>query len=196
MDKRVIKTKTAIRDVFFDLIKEKELTKITVAEISRRANIDRKTFYLHYTSVEEILEEFSENRVRELVERLKETDFFDEPLRLEIIFDVLNDMVERDFRYYKELAVVGYNAFWDRVHQLMVEALMNVYGSSLSVSSEDFKLYCNFFVSGVIYMYKDYLRDPEALQPERLGRIMIDIAAHGVSGVLRDVRGAQRSERT
>ena len=196
MDKRVIKTKTAIRDVFFDLIKEKELTKITVAEISRRANIDRKTFYLHYTSVEEILEEFSENRVRELVERLKETDFFDEPLRLEIIFDVLNDMVERDFRYYKELAVVGYNAFWDRVHQLMVEALMNVYGSSLSVSSEDFKLYCNFFVSGVIYMYKDYLRDPDALQPEHLGRIMIDIAAHGVSGVLKDVRGAQRSERT
>ena len=188
MDRRVIKTKAAIRDVFFELIKERELTKITVAEISRRADIDRKTFYLHYTSVEDILEEFSEERVNELVKRLKETVFFDEPLRLDIIFDVLNDMVERDFMYYKELALVGYNDFWDRVHRLMVGALMDVYGEKVSVSAEDFRIYCNFFVSGVIYMYKDYLRDPEALQPERLGRIMIDIAGHGVSGVLKDVR--------
>ena len=185
MDRRVIKTKAAIRDVFFELLREKELTKITVAEISRRANIDRKTFYLHYTSVEEILEEFSQERMNELVERLRKTSFFEEPLRLGIIFDVINDMVERDFRYYKDLVIVGYDAFWDQVHELLVGALMNVYGDKVNVSADDFKIYCNFFVSGVIHMYKDYLRDPEALAPERLGRIMIDIARRGVSGVLK-----------
>ena len=50
-DRRVQKSKDAIQSSFFELLTEKNLNKITVAEICRRANIGRGTFYLHYIDV-------------------------------------------------------------------------------------------------------------------------------------------------
>ena len=62
MDRRVAKTRETIRQAYFDLVLEKGGKRVTVSEIARKANIDRKTFYLHYQSTEEIIEEFAEEK--------------------------------------------------------------------------------------------------------------------------------------
>ena len=52
-DRRVVKTKRAIRNALVQLLSEKELDQITVKELADRADINRKTFYnycLLYTS--------------------------------------------------------------------------------------------------------------------------------------------------
>lgn len=61
-DLRVIKTKGAIRNALFELMSEKALAKITISEICARAMINRKTFYSHYRSVGDVIEEL-ENEV-------------------------------------------------------------------------------------------------------------------------------------
>ena len=53
-DRRVIKTDVAIREAFLYLLQEKPLNRITIAEISRSANISRGTFYLHYRDIYEL----------------------------------------------------------------------------------------------------------------------------------------------
>ena len=50
-DRRVQKTRDAIRRSFLELLGEKGLSKVTVAEVCRRANVGRGTFYLHYLDV-------------------------------------------------------------------------------------------------------------------------------------------------
>lgn len=50
-DRRVARTKKAIKAVFFEELRKKPLNKITVAEISRKADLGRGTFYLHYKDV-------------------------------------------------------------------------------------------------------------------------------------------------
>lgn len=61
-DLRVVKTKNSIRDALFELMSEKELAKITISEICVRAKINRKTFYSHYRSPADVIEEL-ENEV-------------------------------------------------------------------------------------------------------------------------------------
>lgn len=66
-DLRVIKTRRIIRSTFMDLLSEKPMARITISELCRRAEINRKTFYRHYTDLSdaaaelenEILDEFS-----------------------------------------------------------------------------------------------------------------------------------------
>ena len=64
MDRRVLRTKTAIRESFEAMMAERELSKITVAELADRAGINRKTFYLHYETMDalvaELLDELTE----------------------------------------------------------------------------------------------------------------------------------------
>ena len=55
MDRRVRRTRTLIKQAFVELLKEKKLSSITITEITRRADIDRRTFYLHYSGMEDII---------------------------------------------------------------------------------------------------------------------------------------------
>lgn len=62
-DPRVAKTKRAIHAAFLPLLKEKkELSRVSVTELARRAEINKGTFYLHYSDLyalyEEVLSEY------------------------------------------------------------------------------------------------------------------------------------------
>lgn len=48
MDLRVIKTRDSLNKALVELLRDKPLTKITVTELCRMAQINRSTYYLHY----------------------------------------------------------------------------------------------------------------------------------------------------
>ena len=45
-DRRVRKTKKSLRDSLFVLLQEKNISQITVTELTRLADVNRSTFYL------------------------------------------------------------------------------------------------------------------------------------------------------
>ena len=56
IDPRTRKTKRAIHQALSELLKEKELRKITVQEIVEKAEISRFTFYKYYLDVYDLYE--------------------------------------------------------------------------------------------------------------------------------------------
>jgi len=60
-DRRIQRTRQALRKALTEIIKEKGYDSISVEEITQRANLGRATFYLHYKDKEDLLiDEFSE----------------------------------------------------------------------------------------------------------------------------------------
>lgn len=57
MDRRTYYTLQVIKDSFLKLIKKTSYSKITVAELCRTAEITRSTFYLHYNTITDVLNE-------------------------------------------------------------------------------------------------------------------------------------------
>ena len=55
-DLRVIKTKQLIKDCFLELIEEKGYSKVTITDITKKAMINRNTFYLHYVDKEDLID--------------------------------------------------------------------------------------------------------------------------------------------
>lgn len=70
MDLRVKKTKRAIRSAFYELIKEKPLEKITVKEIAERAEINKTTFYAHYETVYDLVDQLEQEAVAEVISQI------------------------------------------------------------------------------------------------------------------------------
>ena len=63
-----VKTKNAIRTAFAEMVKEKgELDKITVTELVKRANINRSTFYLHYSDIYDIAAELEHSLMSDVM---------------------------------------------------------------------------------------------------------------------------------
>lgn len=57
MDRRIVRTKTALFNAMLDLMVEKETDKITVLELCKKADINKSTFYLHYKSMDDCLQQ-------------------------------------------------------------------------------------------------------------------------------------------
>ena len=55
-DRRVLKTRTALRLALLSLMTEKGWDDVSVQDICDRANIGRSTFYIHFQSKEQLLE--------------------------------------------------------------------------------------------------------------------------------------------
>ena len=70
-DKRNLKTEKLIKDVFLNLLKTKDINKISVAEISRLADLGRGTFYLHYADVYDLYESIEQEVITDLKNMFK-----------------------------------------------------------------------------------------------------------------------------
>ena len=54
-DRRTLYTLGVIKDAFLKLIKQKSYNKITITKLCRMADITRSTFYIHYNSITDVL---------------------------------------------------------------------------------------------------------------------------------------------
>lgn len=57
VDLRVQKTTEAIKETYCEMVLEMDADRITVKELTDRARIHRKTFYLHYSCIEALAED-------------------------------------------------------------------------------------------------------------------------------------------
>lgn len=74
MDRRVKYTKNIIKNTFLSLLKEKEISKITVSEICKISDINRATFYRYYLDIYDLLEKIEQDFILELANATEEED--------------------------------------------------------------------------------------------------------------------------
>lgn len=63
-DRRTVYTRKVLKDGLLELMGEKPYEKITVAALCRQAEVTRSTFYLHYTNLDEVLDEVLDDALR------------------------------------------------------------------------------------------------------------------------------------
>ena len=66
VDRRIIKSQEAIKKAFIELMSEKNLDEMTIQDIADRANVGRRTIYLHYLDKYDLLDKLIEEHINEL----------------------------------------------------------------------------------------------------------------------------------
>lgn len=74
LDRRVVLTKKQLKESLLELLQEKEIQKISVRAICELADLNRSTFYKHYGSQYELLQEMEEDLANEIQQSLKDAD--------------------------------------------------------------------------------------------------------------------------
>ena len=77
-DLRVQRTKKILKDTFNEMIVTTDFEKITIKDLCDKAMINRRTFYLHYSSIEDILEDFISDYTHEYYDLIKDFDTIEE----------------------------------------------------------------------------------------------------------------------
>ena len=98
-----IRSRHMIREAYTQLLKEKDLSKITVTDIIKRADLNRATFYAHYPDVRGVTEEIENEIITKMLDVLEEfryTSFFRNPAPLLL---KLSRYLEEDADFYRTL---------------------------------------------------------------------------------------------
>ena len=76
-DRRVVRTKRSIRMALTKLLASKPLGEITVTELCKAADINRKTFYNYYSDVSMVVDEIEDEIAQEFASSINKIDFLE-----------------------------------------------------------------------------------------------------------------------
>ena len=94
VDVRIVKSKESLMSALIGLMGKKKLEELTISEICQEADVNRNTFYSHYSSVRELFEEMNGKYMEALFASAK---VFDEPndSTIKNLVNVLDKMKEK-----------------------------------------------------------------------------------------------------
>ncbi len=150
------KTKNLIKNTFAELIKEnQELSKITVSELVKRADINRGTFYNHYDSIYDVAEELEAEIINVLFENTKKLN------SLEDIFNYLDEVInylKKNEEMYKLLLASNEpQVFLKKLKNSMLDKLYNSLNNNPNFkNSVTLKFEVAFFTDGIVSQVLNY----------------------------------------
>lgn len=94
IDARVRYTRKILKDSFLKLLKDKPVNKITVKSVCELAEINRATFYSHYSDCFDLLENIEQELLQQFQKSLKLMDSFDSVFLIEAIYKMVEQNQE------------------------------------------------------------------------------------------------------
>ena len=148
-DRRVRKTKKALREGLAELLLEKNIQNITVRELTDKADVHRSTFYANFKDIYDLYEHLEDVVIEDLSNILAAEYNFDTAA----FFGVL-------FRYVADNKIVcrlifGGNvsrSFFNRTCDLLKGSCVSCWRReyNLTATAEEIEPYAHFFLSGVL----------------------------------------------
>lgn len=182
-DRRIIKTKKAIYEALVELMQKKKLNSITVTELAAQADINRKTFYTYYSTVNDVLDE----GINELITSLKDLlcamsedyNMFSPQTLFAFLNTIMSDAdIARDL-FASDNASLLFNRLQKALQETLLKELVDN-GIKMNVPSEQYPLISNFVAGGMISVYYEWITNPDGITLDEMARTLTTLIISGV----------------
>jgi len=176
-DRRVRYTKMVIKESFIKLLEKKDISQITIKEICESADINRSTFYSHYSDQYDLMRKI-ENELFENV-----NSYLDKYINDENNVNLV-EIIEKIFEYIKENAQLCKLLLSDRGDlNFQKRILMLVYDKNVkdltkmgTITKEDAEYIYSFTVTGCVGVIQKWLNDGMKKSPRSMAELLVKLA--------------------
>ena len=188
LDRRVVKTKKAIRNAFAKLISEKDINKITIKDIADTADINRKTFYNYYSGVYEIIEEIEKELVVEFEDLLSGIDLKSTLRDPSVLFSRLTEKLTNNLEFYGYLmkATSSANLFVNKDGKLD-KCVRNAFASQMDIDESTITIMTDFILSGMLVVYHRWFNSDRSTDIEKVSQTLGTLCCDGIAGIVGEV---------
>jgi len=159
-DRRVKYTKMVLKESFLNLLEKKDISRITVKEICEDADINRATFYTHYTDVydlqKKIEDEFLDNVEVYLSQLDKKGKNVNDFILAEKIFDYIKDNAKLCKLLLSER---GDLSFQKKIMTIVYDKIISELTDNNKLSKEDAEYVYSFTITGCVGIVQKWLDD-------------------------------------
>lgn len=183
MDRRKKYTRMVLKESMIQLLKEKQISDITVKEICSLADVNRSTFYAHYLDLYDLLTKMEEEVLDDMQSYFGQHDFNKDEESIQMTEKLLDYVVAN-----KEIVQILLHENADPNFQKRVLKIAQEY---LTASwkppegyEEEFSHYVSvFIIGGGLQMVKEWMDSDLTLSTKEMARLINNIANHGLSVV-------------
>lgn len=187
-DRRIQRTRETLRVGLLELMKQKPFQQISVQELTRACNLNRSTFYLHYASVAELLEEMEQEILQGLCSVL---DRFEQhaPCSPESVISADAAMIEAfqflaDYHDFFRTIVEshGNSGFVQRVMDIVRNRCLGIWARSLCTSPSYLSDYfLTFILSGCFGVVEQWITTDMKQSPQEIAQLVNRFILTGAS---------------
>ncbi len=187
-DRRVRKTKAALKSGFARLLLQKNINEITVSELTELVDIHRGTFYLHYRDIYDLQEKIQEEIVEDIEEiiRLNHQNILGAN-PFPFMLALMNYLQKNHTIGLAFLSQNGDMKFIDRIVKLTRErCLYQWMEKHVSEGDTYYRYFCEYTVSGCISIVRYWLNNGTVETPEEMAGIMKNLSQSGMGFLVKN----------
>ena len=182
-DLRVRKTREAIHNTFKSMICEMDYDQITIKELTERAQINRKTFYLHYNSLDDLLaelqDEIAENFIKRKVSYGSMKDIRD---LIRLFFEHAANM---RLLHERLMCSGSYQPVWEKINRRIMDYRRETNRGIFGLDEYAESLVFAFYGANSTLLYRQWVADGKKLSLEELIETATKLICYGMSSVVK-----------
>ena len=181
-DLRVVKTKEIIRNTFKNMILEMDYDYITIKELTERAKINRKTFYLHYDSLDDLLLEIQNSLANNFIEKqVSYTNLEDMKYLIGLFFESANKNPLDE----RILCSGSYRNISDRINKKVMDYRKKTNRGAFSNNEAYENIIFAYYGANSAIIYRQWVADGKKLSLEEVKELAIKLVCHGLESIMK-----------
>lgn len=155
-DRRVQRTNEALRQAYRKLSRQYHYHELTVKQLTDEANINRKTFYLHYDSIDDLAYSFTDEIADQLLHLLLPTPTSGLPLdNPGLWFDRLDAFFAEAPDFYTFILTSDDYSFASRrVKHRVADGMAQSFQLKYGLNATDAKMCVSFLIDGTLTLFR------------------------------------------
>ena len=173
--------------MFKDALKELMLThddymEITVKELCEKAELNRRTFYLHYDYIDDVLAEMQEDFTQEFYEATKQYDHIKE---IEPVVRVFFDLHESN-QIYEKIILSPAQDYLREIMRSQTVSFLDETDNLKAIRHHDIitqNIIEQFYHMTVVSAYREWVRQRKIMAKEDVVKLTAKLVANGLNGI-------------
>ena len=183
-DLRFIKNENLIENTFREMIAENEYSRISIKELTERAQINRKTFYLHYASLDDLLEEFQEEIADHFISRkVSYSNMKDIRDLIRVFYEHAANM---PLLHERIMCSGSYRPIWDKINKRIMDYRRETNRGVFGLDEYSENLVFAYYGANSSLLFRQWVADGKKLSLEELIDIATRLICNGMSSVVKD----------
>lgn len=187
-DRRVRKTKNAIKQAFIKLLAEKELERITIQDITTLADVNRGTFYLHYEDKYILLSDLEDEILASLADEIGTSKLVMQDSNLEDFAKnfskkILKNIIlhiQKDIDFYLVIFKLDRKSqLEDKISELMYANMVKIISNKQKISGIQIDYFHSYVSGATISFIKHWVQDNNRMEPNIVADHLFKIIFNG-----------------
>ncbi|NLV86500.1 MAG: TetR/AcrR family transcriptional regulator [Clostridiales bacterium] len=184
IDQRVRLTQSLLKNALVQLMQEQHISKISIRAICEVADINRSTFYVHYSNQYDLLHKIEQEVLDNLNKHLSNQSLDEShPISVQVLTKIL-DYAKDNVELFKALLSENCDFTFQKNLMELAQVISDQQNQAFDERTQEYiKL---FGFTGIISMLQKWLHDGTKESPAQMAEFIIQIYYYGINSLNKD----------